>query len=258
MDAINEEEYFIIGNTGNLPLTITIDYGAYNQLFDITNSSDKLSPDNSFNHFATLHAESWKAGVFTVDGIAVGTIPEDLIITTAAITLETSTSLDAADIEVSVGYSDYKIQAIPDTNIVFQYPESLEMYEGQIRDIRVYISGEGTAKLDIWADEINVEILSISARDQTGTPLTVTSTDTSEYAVTISVEALRENKVGEITYELEIDGRYHTYTTEITISAPEQEEGGVVDIPVSSVIIGLIIVLVVGYMISIQIRHRRK
>jgi hypothetical protein len=252
------DEYFIIGNTGNIPVTITIDYGAYNQIFDITNSGSKLSPDNSFNHFATLHAESWRAGVFTVTGDAIGTIPEELIITTASITFETSLAMNAADIEVSVGYSDYKIQAIPGSNIVFQYEESLEMYEGQIRDIKVYISGEGTVELDIWSDEINVAILSISGKDQTGTPLTITTTNSSEYAVTISVEALRENKVGEISYELEIDGKYHTYTTEIAIGAPRQKDVGNINIPASSVLIVIIIIIVVGYMISNQIRHRRR
>ena len=261
-DTTNEEEYFIVGNTGNLPLIITIDYGADNQLFgfDVTNSSSKLSPGNSFNHFVTLHAEPSKAGIFTVTGEGKVTekIPDNLIITTAPITLPISKSVNAAKLEVSVGYSNYKIQAISNTSIIFQYPESLEMYEGQERDIKVYFSGEGTAELEIWADEINVEILSISAKDQTGHSLTITSTDTSEYAVTIRVRALRENKVGEITYQLETDGRYNIYTTEITISAPQQEDGEVASIPASTVIIGLIIIIVVIYMISIQIRHRRR
>jgi hypothetical protein len=253
----NEDEYFIIGNEGNIPLNITIDYGAYSIITEVTNSSKKLSPDDTFNHFVTIHTESWKAGILTIPGSAIGSIPENLIITTASITFETSIAMNAANLEISVGHSNYIIEQIPGSHIVFQYEESLEMYEGQKRNIKVYISGEGLAILDIWSDEINVAILSISGKDQTGTPLTIKSTNTSEYAVTIRVEALRENKVGKITYELEIDGKYHTYTTEITIGPP-QEDNEVTNLPVSSVIIGLLIIIVVGYMILTQIRHRRR
>ena len=71
-------------------------------------------------------------------------------------------------------------------------------------------------------------------------------------------EAIRENKVGKITYELEIDGKYHTYTTEITIDPPKKNNNEELDLPVSTIIIGFIIILVVGYMIFTQIRHRRR
>lgn len=257
-DDPNEHEYFIIGNEGNTPLNITIDYGAYNSITEVTNSDKKLSPDNTFNHFITLYTEPWKAGILTITGNVVGTIPDNLIITTSSITFETSLTMNAANLEISVGHSNYKIQQIPESHIVFQYEESLEMYEGQIRNIKVYISGEGRAKLDIWSDEINVAILSISGKDQTGTPLTIISTNNSEYAVTIRVEALRENKVGEITYELEIDGKYYTYTTEISIGPPRQRDTGISNLPASTIIIGILIIIVVGYMILTQLRHRRR
>lgn len=257
-DDPSVDEYFIIGNQGNIPLVINVNYGTYSDLIDVANSGERLSPSEKFNHYLTLHTESWPAGILSSTGIAFGEIPEELLITTSSLSFEPSISIDAADVEIRVGYSNYIIQQVPGTSIVFQYEESLEMYEGQIRDIKVYISGDGTVNLDIWADEINVEILSVSARDQTGIPMTIRSTNTSEYAVTIEVEAIRENKVGEITYELEIDGKYHTYTTEITIGPPREEDSQALNLPVSSLIIGFLIIAVVGYMISIQIRHRRK
>ena len=80
----------------------------------------------------------------------------------------------------------------------------------------------------------------------------------SEYAVTIKVEALRENKVGEITYELEVNGKYYTYTTEITIEPPRQGDIGSTDLPISSIFIGFLIIIVVGYMIFTQIKHRKR
>ena len=132
------------------------------------------------------------------------------------------------------------------------------MYEGEIKDIIVYLSGTGLATLDIWGDELNIAILKISAKDQTGTPMLISSTNTSEYAITIRVEAIRENKVGMINYELEVDGKVQTFTTEINIGPPiaKKEEG--ININPTSVFVILCIVFLIIYMILSQIRHRRK
>ena len=133
------------------------------------------------------------------------------------------------------------------------------MKEGQVRDIIVYISGEGNATLDISADEVNVAILTITSKDQTGTPLTITSTNTSEYAVTIKVEAIRENKVGIINYDLTVDGTTKTYTTSITIGPPSQQKtSGEINIPTTAIVVAIIIIFVIGYMVYSQIRHKRR
>jgi len=257
-DVYNDEDYFIIGNVGNIPLYIAIDYGIYTDIVDVRESGKTLSPDDTFNHYVTLHSESWKAGILEIPGSTSGSVPSGLIITTASITFETSFLTQAADLEISVGHSNYTITEIPGTHVVFQYEESLEMNEGQIKDIIVYISGAGQATLDIWSDELNVAILKISSRDQTGTPLTITSTNTSEYAVTIRVEAIRENKVGVISYELEIDGDVQTFTTQITIGPPLQEKKEGTNISVTSIIVALCIILLIVYLILSQIRHRRR
>jgi len=77
--------------------------------------------------------------------------------------------------------------------------------------------------------------------------------------VTIKVEAIRENKVGTISYELTVEGATQTYTTSITIGPPLQREiSGGINISTTAIVVALCIILVVGYMISAQIRHRRR
>ncbi len=258
MDVGGDDE-FIIENVGNIPLDIAIYYETYNSQIEVTNSDEKLSPSSNFNHNITLHSSSWQPGILDISGSVSGSIPSYLIITTAVITFETNITVNAADLEVSVGHSDYKIQPIPGTYIVFQYKESLEMNEGDVKDITVYVSGAGNATLDIWSDEINVGILKITSEDQTGSPLTCTSTNTSEYAVTIRVEAIREGKIGTITYELEVDGNTEEYYTQITIGPPaSSKKSEETNLPVTTIIVVICIFLVLGYMISVQIRHRRR
>lgn len=259
-DISNYDEYFIIENVGNVPININIDYGSYNDYIEVTNSSKKLSPYSTFNHYVTLHSESWKPGILEISGSkSSGSIPNYLIITTAAFTFELSQQINAADLKVFVGHSNYEIEILLGTNIVFQYEKTLEMKEGQVRDIIVYISGEGNATLDISADEVNVAILTITSKDQTGTPLSITSTNTSEYAVTIKVEAIRENKVGIINYDLTVDGTTKTYTTSITIGPPSQQKtSGEINIPTTAIVVVIIIIFVIGYMVYSQIRHKRR
>jgi len=125
-DNLENDEYFIIGNTGNIPLNIVVNYGVYNAILEVSENGNKLSANEKFNHFITLNAPEWQAGVLTISGTVTGIIPEDLIITTAPFTLETSPVIQAANVEVYVGYSNYQIELIPGTNVVFQYEKNLE------------------------------------------------------------------------------------------------------------------------------------
>ena len=252
------DDFFIVGNVGNIPLTISVDYGAYNNILTVSNTSKLLTSDTTINHHVSLDSESWRPGILEIPGSISGSIPDFLIITTAVITFETNITINAAKLEVHVGHSDYKIQPISGSNIVFQYLENLEMNEGEIEEITVYISGFGNAILDISSDQINVEILEISSRDQTGTPLTITSTNNSEYAITIKVEALREGKIGTINYHLTVGGNTQTYVTQISIKPPLPGQSGNIDIPLNMVVVALLIFIVIGYILYSQIRHRRR
>ena len=258
---VEGDDYFIVENVGNVPLEINIDYKAFNDILTIANSSKKLSPYNTLNFYVSLHSESWKPGILKISGTnsVVASIPSYLIIITAPITFNVSQVINSANLEVYVGHSNYIIQELPGTNIVFQYEKELEMNEGQIRDINVYISGEGNVTLDILGDEENIQILKVTSKDQEGTPLIITSTNTSEYPVTIRLEALKENKIGIITYNLMIDGEISTFSTKINIGPPfshqETSEG---NLPSTTIVVALCIIFVIVYISYTRIRYRRR
>jgi len=252
-------DYFIIENIGNVPLITSTDYSIYNDILDIPNSGKILSSENSFNYLINLNSKSWKPGILEISGFVSGVVPSELIITVAAFTFKPNITINAADLEISVGHSNYKITPIPDSDIVFQYEEELEMYEGEIKEIKVYISGDGRVNLDITDDGANVEIKKVTSQEKIGASLTIISTNNSEQEVVIEVEAIRENKVGRIKYELDIDGDIQTYETRITIGPPEDEQTSEgVNLPTTTIVVILLILIVIGYIIFTQLRHKRR
>jgi len=255
----NEEQYFIIINTGNVPLKISFNYETYNEIIKVSNSGKKLSSDESYNHYVSLFTRSWKPGILSIEGSTSASIPEDLVITSAPIVFNTNITTLAASLELSVGHSNYRIQEIKGSHIVFQYEEEINMRDGEVRDIIVYLSGEGIVDLAINVDGEYIKILKIFSEDQEGSPMTILSKNTSEYAVTIRVEALKENMIGTLTYRLEIDGKIETYQTSISIGPPIIRESlGELRIPSTAIFIVICFVIVIIYMISNQIKHKRR
>jgi hypothetical protein len=253
------DDYFIIENVGNIPLYISVEYGSYNNLIEISNSSKTLSPFSTFRQYIALQSGNWKPGLLTISGSVSGIIPNSLIITTAVITLETSFDINAANLDISIGHANYTIQEIKKSNIVFQYEKNLKMKEGQIKEIIVYISGDGLVTFDIWSDNENLSILEITSKDKQGAPLIISSKNTSEYAVKIKVEALRENKIGTIYYELKIDETTENYFTKINIGPPASQNTFVqFNLSTTTIIVVLLIFLVIGYIIYSQLKHRRR
>lgn len=251
-------DYFIIENVGNVPLITYKNYQVYNNSIEALVSHTKISPKSTINYELMLHAGSWKPGILRLSGSVIGYIPSYLIITTSVVTFENSFEINAANLKINIGHSNYSIQEIPDSTIVFQYEKTLEMNEGQTKDIIVYVSGEGNVSLDIQADKTNVEIIKITSKDQNGSPLTIHSKDTSEYLVTISVKAIRESKVGVITYKLKTNNKVTTYTTNITIGPPIESETKELNIPITTIFVAFCIIIVIIYIIIAQIRNRRR
>jgi hypothetical protein len=255
----NEEEYFIIINTGNIPLDISFNYELLNDIIEITNAGKKLSQEDSYNHYVTLNTRSWKPGILLIDGLTSASIPDDLVITSAPIVLDTNITTLAANLKISVGHSNYIIQEIKGSNIVFQYEDEIDMKDGEVRDFIVYISGEGTVDLAISGDGENVKILEIKSADQQGSLMTILSKNTSEYPVTIKVEALKENTIGTINYRLTTDGKTETYQTSIIIGPPFIDESfEEFSIPSTAILVVICLVIVIGYIISNQIKHKRR
>jgi hypothetical protein len=181
--------------------------------------------------------------------------------TNATVTLYTSFIIDVPQLVIYVGHSNYKIEEIQGAGITFQYQEKLNMYEGEIRDITAYISGNGAVTAEIWADEKNISALKLFDGDtEAHSPLSFTSTNTSERIIKITVQALSEGTTGILTYQITGNGIPKTYTTQISIGPPEssdeEDTGGSFSI-MQFVIIGIVL-LVVVYMIVTYLRNKKR
>jgi len=251
------DDSFKIENTGNIPLNISIDYEADDDIIEVADSNIILSPYSGSLHNVTLHSKSWKPGIIEIEGTISGKIPGSYIVTTANFTLTSALGTSPAYLKIFVGQNNYEIYEMPE-GIVFQYEKNLEMNEGEIRDIAVYISGGGVATLDIWSDEKNITILKISSKNQEGTPQNIISTDTSEYVVTVKIEAIRENKIGFIYYALETGGENQTFITQINVGPPSSGEQTSNTVPTMAIIVIVCIFLVIGYMLYTHMKHRRR
>ena len=262
MDA-EGDDYFTLSNKGNLPLDINISYSG-NYIFDIDHSDERLTLDSSFNCYVTLHSESWPPGeIGPIEVIAASAVPEEYIIQTSEmISFTNSLSIDATRLTVHVGHSDYKLVQLGDgeDGISFQYDESISMYEGEIREIPVYISGKGSVKLDVTSKNENVKILDLlSEGSHVNNPITIASVATSEHTIAVKVEAMSEGKTGTITYTLETDDKTYIYTTDITINPPKTDGDAASNADSTLQIIVLIsIILVIIYMVFSHIKHRRR
>jgi len=260
MDA-QGDNFFKIGNIGNLPLYVDFDTETYNEV-EISDINKKFLPDDIITHYVTIHSKSWPPGFKTLDIKANGSYLQSYFVdTNATVTLYSSFIIDVPQLVIYVGHSNYKIDEIQGTGIIFQYLEKLNMYEGEIRDITAYVSGSGPVTLEIWADGKNISMLKlVDGTMETTSPLTFTSTNTSERIIKTTVKALSEGTTGILTYRVTGNGVTKTYTTQIRIgppgSTPEENTGFSLSI-MQLVIVGIVL-LVLIYMVVTYLRNRKR
>lgn len=254
------DNFFKIGNKGNIPLRVSFDEEKYPDV-DIIDIDKKFLPNETKTHYVIVHSKSWPPGFKRTD-IQITCLYDQFyfIDTNATVTLQTSFIIDVPQLIVYVGHSDYEIEEIQGTGIVFQYLEKLTMSEGEIRDITSYVSGNGEVTMEIWADEQNLSVVEIyDGSTEIRSPLSFTSTNMSERTIIVTVKALSERTMGILTYRITANGVTKTYTTQITIgppSTPNQETGSPASI--MQIVVVIIVLLVVIYMIVSYVRNKKR
>jgi len=253
---------FTLSNTGNTPLYLDINYGIYGDVFEVTSFNTMLSNGENKKIDAFLHSKSWQPGrmeITDVEGYA--SLNNSYIVRTDMISAATAYTIDFPIYVVNVGHSGFELFNEFDNGITFQYDKNINMDEGEIKNIKVYISGNGDVTLDIWTTTPeNISIQRIWHEDQAGTPISFTSTDQSEYIVTVKVEALRENHIGKLHYILTTEDQTESFTTTINISPPSEDGGEITSdsLPFMTIFVVLCVILVLLYMIFSHMRHRRR
>lgn len=260
MDA-QGDNFFKIGNIGNVPLYVNIDYEKYNEI-EITDINKKFLPDEIVTHYVTVHSKSWPPGIKRMDIQLNGSYPRSYFVdTNATVTLYSSFIIDVPQLVIYVGHSNFRIDEIQGSGITFQYLEKINMYEGEIRDISAYVSGNGAVTVDVSADEKNISALKLyDGSTETHSPISFTSTNTSERSIVVTVEALGEGKTGVLTYRVNGNGITKTYTTQITIGPPASPDTGTSGNPgsIMQIIVIIIVLLVVIYMVLSYVKNRMR
>jgi hypothetical protein len=260
MDA-QGDNFFKIGNIGNVPLYVDFNNEMYSDI-EITDINKKFLPAETVAHYVTVHSRSWPPGFKKIDIQLNGSYPQSYFVdTNATVTLYTAFIIDVPQLVIYVGHSNYRIDEIQGTGITFQYIEKLTMYEGEIKDINAYVSGNGVVTVEVWADEKNISALRLyDGNTETLSPISFTSTNTSERTIVATVKALGEGKIGILTYRVSSNGITKTYTTQITIGPPasSHEDGAGGPLSIIQIIVIIIVLLVVIYMIISYMKNRTR
>lgn len=253
-------DFFRIENTGNLPLSINVDYNYYNDI--IKYSVNEIVTANNSMKFdpIIIHSESWPPGIKDIEGTIKGEIPNNLIIPVGTVTFGTSFGIDAPILRVVAAHANYEIEEFKKENgtITFQYQKTMKMSENEIKDIKVYISGDGIINFDIKSEDLT--ILKVFSNDnEVNAPFLISSTDTSEHIVTIRIKATKETNNANLRYIVEINGEIYEYDTAITVNPPQASHEGIIKLDLLLIIvIILIICLVIGYMVNTHLKYSRR
>ena len=255
------DNFFKIGNRGNIPLYVSIDNTKYG-IIEITNLNGIILPDETRTLYVNLNSESWPPGVMKMNVQLDGSYPQEYFLdTNATVTLYNSFIIDVPTLQIYVGHSNYKIEEIQDTDITFQYLENINMNEGEIKDLKAYVSGDGPVSLEIWADEENVKLLKLmDGNTEKNSPITFVSTISSERTITMKIEAVSEGKTGTITYRLTTGGVTKTYTTQVKIGPPASQntESFTMSLSIVQIIVIILVIVVVIYMFLSYLKHKRR
>lgn len=259
MDA-QGDNFFKIGNIGNIPLSVYFDSEKYVTV-EISDVNKMFLPGEITAHYVTVHSKSWPPGFKNIDIELNGSYPQSYFIdTNATVTLYTSFIIDVPQLVIYVGHSNYRIDEIQGTGITFQYIEKLNMREGESQDITAYVSGNGEVTVEIWADEKNLSALKLyDGTTETTSPLSFTSTNTSERELIVTVKALSEGRTGILTYRVTGNGATKVYTTQVTIGPPASSVGeSTSPTSIMQIVVIVIVALVIIYMIVTYIRNKKR
>ena len=263
---IQASDYIILKNTGNVPLAIDIDYTEMNAYISFESFDEQLFPQEKGTYEIVLKSESWQPQFISQSGLATASVPLSYLIiedanTSSSIYLQSSLVLDVPTMQVFVGHSMYQLDMFGDTSLSYQYKKSISMQEGEIKQLQVYISGNGSASLSISSRNENISILDVRLNDKEMTlPVSIISTETSEQVISITVKAVSENHHGYIDYILENEEELRMFSTKILVGPPESNPADSTLTRSSNMVVFVVCAFMFAgvYIVYSFIRHKKR
>jgi len=263
--SVEAGDYIMLKNTGNVPLTISLDYSTLDSYVRFETTDELLSPQSTGSYRIMFDSESWQPQFLSATGTATASVPTDLMIlegadTSSSVYLQSSLVLDIPLLQVFVGHNSYQLEMMDLSSLSYQYKTSVSIPEGSTEELHVYISGNGEASLSISPRGQNITLSRIRLNDQeTSSPLSVVSTDTKELIITFTVKALSEGHHDYIDYSLETDDEIKSFSTKIHVIPPQINHDDSLSRSSNMIIFVLLaLVLAGGYIVVSFLRHRRQ
>ncbi len=254
---IQPDHTFGVINRFNVPIRLQLSYTQFSENIQTTNTQAIIHPNSTSSHALIINTPEWPPGIVTIEGI-IGAVPL-YTVQTGDVYLRSTPTQNFPLILINVGHENYKIFETTDSEIVFQYEEELDVPYNSLKNITVYVSGNGNLTLN----SINAENCSLlnsfyqDAKIQTF-PFPIISSNTSEIYINTRIHFNQSNIIAYLTYNLEISDKTYTFQTKINVGGftPQTQESNNSIIPIA--IVGICLVLVIVYIVFNQIRSGRK
>ena len=249
--------YLSLENNGNIPLAISISYSQYQNRVTLTNLENILHPFSKTRNYVTVHTDNmWRSEKIQINATVTLTGFYSILTGTVALTEKLE---ETFTIPILVGHSNYIIYESPTTDITFQYEETIDAEYDEIKNLITYIGGSGDVNITVYTPQ-NATLLKVTYNDEvvSDMPFLVHSTNTSEQPIITQIHFTQENTTAFITYEIEINGEKQTFTTQITVGPKPSQKEKPADTTLIMIIIGVCIIVVIGYMIYSHIKYRRR
>ncbi len=254
---IQPDHTFGVINRFNVPIRLQLSYTQFSENIQTTNTNAIIHPNSTSSHALIINTPEWPPGIVTIEGI-IGAIPL-YTVQTGDVYLRSTPTQNFPLILINVGHENYKIFEPTDSEIVFQYEEELDVPYNSIKNITVYISGNGNLSINAISAE-NCSLLNSFYQDaQIQTfPLPIISTNTSEIYINTRTHFNQSNTIAYLNYNLEIADKTYTFQTKINVGeyTPQTQESTNSIIPLA--IVGICLAIVIIYIIFNQIKSGRR
>jgi len=237
---------------GNVPLRLTVSFDVLRSQLSLENSGVVTHPNSESMYYLHLASGPMPPQIVRANGLA--NVSVLYVVPSSGSTLLVPTFEQPFGVSVQVGRSGYALKVVG--GVVFQTLDTVRVDYGSRTIWQVYVTGSQNVSLDVSAS--GVRLLGVSTEGHPiGLPATLALSPSSEYPLTIQVEADQAGP-STVTFALHLlaTGEVQTFTTTILVNGgPAGTSSGAVLYLWIGGSVGAS--LVFGFVASSQWKHRR-
>ncbi len=224
--TIDSKDYmqdFRVVNEGNVPLIYTVNYSAYADRINTTGKVAIIEAGQDARHYITFRTDAWSPRILSFTGVITATaayrIPQRENTTHLIPSIASSFTG-----EIRIGHTNYEIYT--DGDLSFQAKKKISVDYNSMSNLTVFLTGNGSAIIGIKGSDCRIREIVYDGKN-ISLPLQIELQPGSERNISVTVLADSPDTTASIIYEISYKGKYHKYTTEMTVGPkPQQETSG--------------------------------